>query len=386
MRLLFLKRRLLWPRATGHDVHGYHLMKALQKQGHSLGLLTIESPTPEAIEGLDLEYQALLPTQPANEQAPALPYLLRRFMSYYGVEAHHLAGVRQAVAAYRPQAVIAEGGDLVPCLAAVDGPLRVWHAADEYGSQHLNQVRWWNWRTWHHVRKAAVLMGYERACGPYCDRVWVVSRADQRWMRRVMGHSRVQVLPNGVDAEHFQPSLEEWRPHTCVFWGRLDNAFNLEAILWFVEKVWRGVSIRLPEARFEIFGFGDDPRLASLAREPGVTIQRNLPDLRERVRNAAVSVLPFQGGGGVKNKLLEAAALGLAILATPLGCNGLNGTPPVVVASTPEQWQSRLTELWANPDRLRSLRRTTREWVVAEHSWERTAQLALDDLQTGSGK
>jgi glycosyltransferase involved in cell wall biosynthesis len=384
MRLLFLKRRLLWPRATGHDVHGYHLMKAFQERGHSLGLLTVEAPTPEAISGLDLEYQSLFPTEWQGPPTEPPPYLLRRFMSYYGVESHHLAGVRQATARYQPQVVIAEGGDLVPCLSAVQGPLRVWHAADEYGSQHLNQIRCWNWRTWHHLRKAAILMGYERVCAPYCDRVWVVSETDQRWMRRVMGHARVQILPNGVDAEHFQPSSEDERPFTAVFWGRLDNAFNLDAITWFVEKVWRGLKARTPQARFEVFGFGDDPRLASLSQEPGVTIERNLPDLRARVRNAAVAVLPFQGGGGVKNKLLEAAALGLAIVASPLGCNGLKGTPPVVVASTPGEWQSRLTELWTDQARLQRVRQATREWVVAEHSWDRTAQLALADLQAGS--
>ncbi len=55
MRLLFVKERLAWPRSSGHDVHSFYMMRALAELGHSVGLVTLSPPTPEAIQGLRLE-------------------------------------------------------------------------------------------------------------------------------------------------------------------------------------------------------------------------------------------------------------------------------------------------------------------------------------------
>ncbi len=60
MRFLFVKPRLAWPRSSGHDVHCYHLMKALAEQGHALGLATVAESPPEAVAGLPLELHRTL--------------------------------------------------------------------------------------------------------------------------------------------------------------------------------------------------------------------------------------------------------------------------------------------------------------------------------------
>ena len=44
MRLLFVKDALAWPRSSGHDVHSYHMMLALTRLGHEVGLLTATEP------------------------------------------------------------------------------------------------------------------------------------------------------------------------------------------------------------------------------------------------------------------------------------------------------------------------------------------------------
>ena len=63
--------------------------------------------------------------------------------------------------------------------------------------------------------RATVDVGQPPGCGgqgalragfaPLVDRVWVVSEADRRAMRRVVGPAKVDVIPNGVDSDHFRP-------------------------------------------------------------------------------------------------------------------------------------------------------------------------------------
>ena len=51
MRLLFFKEAFAWPRAKGHDVHGYYMMKALGELGHEVSLVTLTPPPPESVQG-----------------------------------------------------------------------------------------------------------------------------------------------------------------------------------------------------------------------------------------------------------------------------------------------------------------------------------------------
>ncbi len=164
--------------------------------------------------------------------------------------------------------------------------------------------------TWANVKQAAVKGLYERAYGPMLDRVWVVSEADRRAMQRVAGVGGVDVLPNGVDAEHFAPRERPEAPNSCVFWGRLDFGPNIQALEWFCRRVWPAVRQARPDAMFTIYGFQPSAQVRSLEKAGGVRIVPDLPDLRDEIAAHQVVVLPFVSGGGIKNKLLEAAAHG----------------------------------------------------------------------------
>ena len=54
MRLLFVKEALAWPRSSGHDVHCFHMMRALAALGHETSLATLRPPVEEAVAGLPL--------------------------------------------------------------------------------------------------------------------------------------------------------------------------------------------------------------------------------------------------------------------------------------------------------------------------------------------
>jgi len=54
LRILFVKEAQNWPKASGNDVHGFHLMKALAARGHTISLATIVPPSPQALDGLSI--------------------------------------------------------------------------------------------------------------------------------------------------------------------------------------------------------------------------------------------------------------------------------------------------------------------------------------------
>jgi len=383
LRLLFVKESQNWPRASGHDVHGYHLMKALAARGHAVSLATIVPPTAEALDGLTLA--SLHRLDAGGTGKLPLTGWQRRFADYYGVKDEH--GVALAtVLKERPfDAVVLVARHLLPLLAAVRGPVRVWYPADDPAWHHLTRVDPLRPRTWTELRPAAVNVLYERAFRSCYDRVWVVSPADRTAARLFTGRREVDLMPNGVDAEYYKPGGEADIPASCVFWGRLDFDPNVDALEWFIGKIWPSVVARTPAARFAVVGFNPRDRVKELTEAPGVELHPDLPDLRAEVTRRRVVVLPFVTGGGIKNKLLEAAALGMPVVCTRRALSGAKGKPPVRVCRSAGEWAEALARLWADDAARRELGAVARRWVTEHHTWDAVAKIAETGIARSVG-
>jgi glycosyltransferase involved in cell wall biosynthesis len=384
VRLLFFKEAFAWPRAKGHDVHCFYMMKALGELGHEVSLATLAPPPPESVEGLPLVTRHVLKGAevPAEEPALALTRFQERFRNYWGVDAAPIQALGRAARECGAEAVVAVGLSVLPYLGAVRGSLRVWYAADEWAWHHLSQVRAFSPSTWGEARAALVKGLYERAYAPLLDRVWVVTDADRRAMRWVAVARGIDVIPNGVDGEHYRPLGQPQAEHSCVFWGRLDFGPNVQALEWFCRRVWPAVRAAAPDARFTIYGFNPTPPVLAFAGRDGVTIVGDLPDLRAEVDRHQVVVLPFVSGGGIKNKLLEAAGLGKAIVCSPQACGGLRvpEAPPFVRLRGAGAWPGAIRELWADAERRRRLGDEARRWVLEHHTWQAAARDAVAGL------
>lgn len=382
IRLLFVKESQSWPRASGHDVHGYHLMKALAARGHAVSLATVIPPTADALAGLPLA--SLHSLTGHLGRMPLTPWQ-RRFANYYGVTEAHGAALAAILQEKPFDVVVIVARHLLPLLSvaarapsgiAGRAPVRVWYPADDPAWHHLSLINPFKPRTWTQLKPAAVNVLYERAFRACYDRVWVVSRPDRTATRMFSGCREVDLMPNGVDADYYQPRGESDIPTSCVFWGRLDFDPNVDALEWFVGTIWPAVLRRTPSARLALFGFNPRDRVKELARAPGIELHPDLADLRAEVTRRQVVVLPFVTGGGIKNKLLEAAALGMPVVCTRRALSGTRGQPAVRVCRSAADWAQTLAGLWSDATARQELGATARRWVAEHHTWDATARAA----------
>jgi glycosyltransferase involved in cell wall biosynthesis len=382
MRLLFVKHALVWPRSSGHDVHTYSMMRACQDLGHQIALATVVEPSARALDGLHLTGAYRLDgVSPPDGGAPGTS-LQKRFRSFWGIPEGRLEALRQAVGDVKPDAVIVGGLDALPYFPVLSGTVRVWYAADEWAIHHLSQLRLTGGEFVENARSAVVKGLYEWAHRHVVDRTWVVTDTDRRAMRWLAGMAHVDVIPNGVDAELYRPTNEPIEEKTAAFWGRLDFGPNIQALEWFCHRVWPAVRARVPEGRFTIFGFQPSARVERLAEAPGITLVPDLPDLRQAASRKAVAVLPFVSGAGIKNNLLEAAAMGMPVVCTTRATKGLrvSGEPPFAVAASADAMAARIVELWLDPARRQRLGRAARVWVVEHHTWQAAARQAVASI------
>ncbi len=198
-------------------------------------------------------------------------------------------------------------------------------------------------------------------------------------MRRVVGGGKVDVVPNGVDGAFYSPRTVAETERSCVFWGRLDFGPNIQAIDWFCRRVWPALRNQVPDATFTIYGFNPTGPVQALAGRDGIRLIADLPDLRDEIARHAVVVLPFVSGGGIKNKLLEAASLGRPIVGSATALNGLKppDQPPWIRADGESAWVRGILDLWRDPEQRHRLGEEARDWVTRNHSWTTAAQRVL---------
>ena len=308
MKLLFAKHALAWPRSSGHDVHTFHMMQACAGLGHEVALATVTPPDPAGLSGVLLSALIALDAQRNGSAPQALPgtRLQHKFRAYWGLPDARVAALAAAARDLRADAVIVSGLDALPYFPPLRNVARVWYAADEWVLHHASQLRPGSHSFADDLRQAVVKGLYERAHRRVIDRVWVVTEADRRAMRWIGGYTHVDVLPNGVDTNFYRPS--DAAPASgvgnAVFWGRLDFGPNIQALRWFLERVWPIVRQRMPDASFTVIGFKPGDEVRALVRAAGVTLHSDLPDLRDAVRSHAIAVMPARRSAYASRKAL----------------------------------------------------------------------------------
>lgn len=370
------------------------MMQALAATGHEVALLTKNPPLSAALEGLSLIDQRVIPTQSGDdlvsnaslETISQKPWRQRwtwrqeRFRSYWGIDEQAVRFTRDHAERLEADVVVVAGLEVLPYLCEIRRQTRVWYAADEWVWHHLSLIHPFRTKTWSNLREALVLGLYEHSFASTLDRIWVVSETDKRAMNLVTRTPAVDLIPNGVSTTMFSPTDDHVEPNTCTFWGNLAFAPNEQALNWFCHEVWPLILRDMPNARFNIYGFNPSPVVLELAQVSGVSITPNVPSIRDAVSRQSVVVLPFVSGGGIKNKLLEAASLAMPTVCSPRASNGLNtaeDVPFVVVPLNPRKWAVAIQSLWNDADTRQDLGTTARQWVINCHSWEAAAASAI---------
>ena len=225
-------------------------------------------------------------------------------------------------------------------------------------------------RRWLYRREARAVRALEERAVERCDAVLLVSEAEVQAIS--VRSDKVLAVGNGVDTDFFKPVQGEPQPQpSLVFTGTMDYAPNAEGVCWFVRGVWPELKRRVPDLEFTIVGRDPTAEVRALADVPGVRVTGTVPDVRPYLSAATVAVVPLRIARGIQNKILEAMAMGRAVVASPGALEGLEiaaGTE-ALQADSPEEWVRCILGLLRDEPRHRAMERAARLRVVADYTW-----------------
>ncbi|MGA2992523.1 MAG: glycosyltransferase [Candidatus Korobacteraceae bacterium] len=232
------------------------------------------------------------------------------------------------------------------------------------------------WEHLYNMWLSHFLPRFERLVFPRYGAVTVVAKPDLDEVRKVVTNADVRLISFGTDTDYFRPVEVAKQPATLVFHAHLSYSPNIEAALEFANEVFPRIRKKVPNAAFHLVVAKPAAKIMELASRPGITISADVPDVRPEVCAAQVYVCPVRYGAGLKNKMLEAMAMRMPIVAYPGATVGLDCTPGkhVMEARTPDEFARYAVDLLQNPRRAEELASAAYHFVKERFSWDARAR------------
>jgi polysaccharide biosynthesis protein PslH len=196
-----------------------------------------------------------------------------------------------------------------------------------------------------------------------------VSDPDKADFQRLVPGARFEVIPNGVDVDAFVPSIGGARDG-IVFVGGMSWFPNADALEFFDEEILPLVRARDERVKVTWVGRAKPDVIASYAKR-GVELTGHVDDIRPYVGAAACYVVPLRIGGGTRLKILDAWAMGKAVVSTSVGCEGLDAIDGqnILIRDDPAAFAAAVMMVLRDPGLRASLERNARATAEQKYSW-----------------
>jgi len=385
MEILFLSHRIPFPPDKGDKIRSFQQVQYLARH-HNLSIVAATEDRADLRHVPRLEEYADRVEIVPFGNAGALMRVALAMVSGKPLSVAYFPGSQLKAAALRvaaekrPDMVLAFSSQMAPIALTLGVPV-VLDLVDR------DSVKWTQYGTRFKGLKGK-LYSLEGKRLARAEEEWVrrsaVSLVVSRFERSLFDDSlkdRIRVLSNAIRIEDYPVDRAGEDDRTLLFVGALDYFPNIDAVEFFAREVLPRVLDRVPRAEFLIVGPRAPARLRALHDLPGVRLAGYVQDIMAVYSRAAVSVAPFRLTQGVLNKVLEAMASGIALVATPEAVRGigLEDGEGVVLGTTPGELADHVVGLLRDREARQDLGRIGCRIVTERYAWPGDMR-KLDDV------
>lgn len=394
MKLLFLTPQLPFPPHQGTTLRNWNILKQLAAR-HEIHLLSFGTPD-ELTDSPLHDYSARIeiappPTRSTTRRAfetffqplpdmarrlysPTLARKLETLLRENEYDVAQIEGIEMAGAWMDRREQAANAAALPPVVfddhnaewtlqkTAFETDRRIpkrWHAA-LYSRIQYNKLK-----------------QFERAVCLQSNAVVTVSQPDAEAVAALDARIKPRVIPNGVDCEYYVPSegvcAKPLAELSVVFTGKMDFRPNVDACVWFASEILPALRNEIPLAHVSFVGQKPSPALMALKERAGVEVTGFVPDTRPYIADAAVFAVPLRMGSGTRLKVLEAMAMGKAIVSTTFGVSGIECETgrDVLIANEAKEFAHAIATLMRDNGKARSLGENARRLAEEKYEWKK---------------
>lgn len=379
-RLLFVTARLPFPPTEGHQLRSWNLLRAAARV-HEVTLLSLrraEDPVTMPFEVRRMLHDLETIELPMARSPLEFPRMAAQWLS----TGRPLLDIRYAPGSLRRAfARRVRECDLVHLdMLALAGLLREVpaglpsvlneHNVESTLLQSRIDIEAAPWQRALLRARMAGLVRFESEACRNARRVLACSNEDAASLRSLAPGANVCVVPNGVDTTAFRPDPDSpVDPDSLLFVGQMGWFPNRDGVEYFNREIIpllshrRGLQVNVVGRKD---GYVPESDVA-----PGIRFHGFVNDLDDRLRRASVFIVPLRLGSGTRLKVLEAMAMGKAIVTTSKGVEGIGlvDGAQALIADTPEAFAKAVERVLDEPDLRRRLGIAARRMAVLHYDW-----------------
>ena len=397
-RLLFLSHRLPYPPHNGAAIRTWNILRLLAAEFEVAGLCfdrpdhhLAHVPLAERLAAMEthgrftllripqLTSRLRLVADHARSVATGRPYT---WYVHESGEAHRALG--ELLDRFDPDVVHVDSMDMVRLLPQLAGRPTVLthHNVESQLLERRSAGESAAWRRRYLHLQAERLRRAEAEWMPRVALNVVVSPEDEEVFRDIAPTARYAVIPNGVDIEYFRPQASP--TDGCVFVGGTTWHPNRDALHWFAGEILPRLRARGETSPVTWVGRVTEEERRAFDGVDGLQLTGYVDDIRPYLARAACFSAPLRYGGGTRLKLLDAWAMGKAIVSTSPGAEGLGGVDgeDLLLAENADRFADAVVRVLRDPALRARLEAGGRAAVETRFSWDVIGR-RMSDLYRG---
>jgi sugar transferase (PEP-CTERM/EpsH1 system associated) len=208
------------------------------------------------------------------------------------------------------------------------------------------------------------------------DCTLVCSEVDRTVLRENEAEARIELLHNGVDLETFSengtPDVEQ---HSVIYTGNMTYYPNIDGAIYLAREIFPLVQEQISDAKLYIVG-QDPPKKVKSLENAHIVVTGFVPDIQDYYLRSAVAVSPIRFGAGTLNKILEPLALGVPVVSTSIGFEGLRlqHGEHILIADNPEAFAEAIVTVLTDQSLRKNLSENGKRVIRNLYGWDTIVQ------------
>jgi glycosyltransferase involved in cell wall biosynthesis len=386
MNILFLSTRSPYPLISGHSLRTYHILKGAA-QKHNVTLVTFVQLPEHELKEENLEHlrsfcKAVYPFKILVDFS-RLKLAAGLFMNLFSskpfvAKKYDVPEVREKIREILSKEKIdLVHVDMLPLSVYINEFKELPKILVNHNVESMRLYRWFQTES-NPVKKAYLgiqypkLRSFEKSAMEKFDCCVVVSEKDKEILKEMGVGNNIVVVPNGTDTSFFKPTGRKEIKNSVLWLGHMDVHTNKDAVLYFWREIFSLLQEQYPQVKMTFVGTAPPREIEEAAiKNRNIRVTGFVDDVKPYIDEAEVMVVPIRIGSGTRLKILDAMAMGKAIVSTSVGCEGLNivDGDNILIADEPEQFAKKIIELLLDQEMRKRIGNRARE-VAMTYDWD----------------
>lgn len=218
------------------------------------------------------------------------------------------------------------------------------------------------------------ILEYERVIKKF-DMTLVCSNEDKEILENDNDYDSINILPNGIDTSTFKSERHDYSINDrIIFTGNMDYFPNSDAVVYFSNEIFPEVLKKFPDVKFYIVGQKPPSKVLNLQSE-NIIVTGFVDSIADEYKSSSIAVSPVRVGAGTLNKVLEPMAMGLPVVSSPIGFEGIGAVhgEEILLATNKDEFVDSIVNLLSNQNYRQYIGENGKNLVTQKFSWEKVS-------------